>query len=216
MKKIFLFFLIIIPVLSGNLQAQLEKGRIMTGLASTLNKEIYNSDLANAGFSTSRYKSPTGEENEPNKITGFNLIPSAGYFIINNLAAGLNLYFSYNKDKSGESDFARTDFQVCAVPFIRYYYPLGKIYPFAELSAGLGKRTSKTESTNSDNKTSWGVNILGGGAGVALPLGDRVTFDVIAGYSRVSLKGEPQENVTTRDIYGSFGVKMGFMVYFEL
>ena len=216
MKKISLFIAIVCLALSASVHAQFEKGNIMTGLASTLNKEIYNSDIINLGFSSSKSTSPTGAESEADKSYGLNLIPTAGYFIIDNLAAGLNLFLAYNKQKPSEANYSAFDFQICAVPFVRYYYPLGNIYPFAELSAGLGTKTRKVEYPNSDNKTTYGATLFGGGAGVALPLGSRVTLDVMAGYSRVCYKREAQEDVEIKDIYGSVGVKMGFMVYFAL
>jgi len=197
--------------------AQMGKGRIMTGMASSLNRENFDSDFANLSFTGTTSVSSTGEETEGEKATGFNLIPSAGYFIIDNLAAGLNLLVSYNKyDLGGSLDQKNTHLHLSAVPFIRYYYPAGKIYPFAEVSAGIGTSMQKSVTTNGENKYTWAVTSFGGGAGVALPVGSKVTFDIMAGYSWISFKREAQQDVIVKDIYGSFGLKMGFMVYFEL
>jgi len=66
------------------------------------------------------------------------------------------------------------------------------------------------------NKYTRAVTSFGGGAGVALPVGSKVTFDIMAGYSWISFKREVQEDVIVKDIRGSFGIKVGFMVYFEL
>lgn len=51
------------------------------------------------------------------KWTQFNLSPNAGYFFMNNLAAGLSLDFSSYKEENTD---AQTMFSVG--PFIRYYF----------------------------------------------------------------------------------------------
>jgi len=216
MKKILFLIIFSISMVAISV-AQMGKGRIMTGMASSLNRENFDSDFANLSFSGSESVSPTGEETEGTKTTGFNLIPSAGYFIIDNLAAGLNLLVSYNKyDLGGSLDQKNTHLHLSIVPFIRYYYPAGKIYPFAEMSAGIGTSMQKSVTTNGENKYNRAVTSFSGGAGVAIPVGSKVTFDIMAGYSWISFKREAQEDVIVKDIYGSFGLKMGFMVYFEL
>ena len=216
MKKILFFVIFSTSTIAISL-AQMEKGRIMTGVASSLNRENFDSDFANLSFTGTKSVSPTGEETEGEKTIGFNLIPSAGYFIIDNLAAGLNLLVSYNRyDLGGSLDQKNTHLHLSAVPFIRYYYPAGKIYPFAEVSAGIGTSMQKSVTTNGENKYTRAVTSFGGGAGVALPVGSKVTFDIMAGYSWISFKREAQEDVIVKDIYGSFGLKMGFMIYFEM
>lgn len=215
MKKVYLTFTIICLISLESVQAQLEKGKIMVGVASTLNKQIYNSELAMFGFTSNQYSSSSGEVYDPSKITTFSVIPSAGYFIIDNLATGLNLFLSYNKDKTGNYFYNVTNFQICAVPYLRYYYPLEKLYPFVELNGGLGINRLKTETSSYDNQVKWGVTMFGGGVGVALPVVERVTLDVMAFYSNVIYKRDLQGE-TSKEIYGSFGVKLGFMVYLGL
>ncbi len=216
MKKILFLFIFSTFTVAISI-AQMEKGRIMTGMASSLNRENFDSDFANLSFSGSKSVSPSGDETEGTKTTGFNLIPSAGYFIIDNLAAGLNLLVSYNKyDLGGSLEQKNTHLHLSAVPFVRYYYPVGKICPFAEVSAGIGTSMQKSVTTHGENKYTWAVTSFGGGAGVALPVGSRVTFDIMAGYSWICYKREVQEDVIVKDMRGSFGLKMGFMVYFEL
>jgi len=216
MKKILFLFIFSTFTVAISI-AQMEKGRIMTGMASSLNRENFDSDFANLSFSGSKSVSPSGDETEGTKTTGFNLIPSAGYFIIDNLAAGLNLLVSYNKyDLGGSLEQKNTHLHLSAVPFVRYYYPVGKICPFAEVSAGIGTSMQKSVTTHGENKYTWAVTSFGGGAGVALPVGSRVTFDIMAGYSWICYKREVQEDVIVKDMRGSFGLKMVFMVYFEL
>jgi outer membrane protein W len=201
----------------SSIQAQLSKGRIMVSISSTLNKEISGSDLAGLGYTVNQYSSPTGAEYESDKIFGFNLIPSAAYFIIDNLAAGLNFTIAYNKNKEGDYVNNVTDFQLCAVPFARYYYPLEKFYPFIEVNGGIGIKKYIQESSNFKNTYNWGVTQFGGGAGIALPLGERITLDVMAAYSRLAYKRkveDPSNEYT--NIYGTFGIKLGFTAFFSL
>jgi outer membrane protein len=56
---------------------------------------------------------------EDQKSTEFRFIPSAGYFVADNLAVGLNLGLSSSKTKQGSSESKTNSFAVG--PFARYY-----------------------------------------------------------------------------------------------
>lgn len=210
MKKIILLFAVFCLIASSAIAqpAQLQKGSIMVGVTSTMSLGgCWGSDIGGFGFSTHKYKSGSTTETEY-KTTSWNLLPKAGYFIINNLEAGLELMVSgyMNKDvsdgdKDGESQFG-------IGPFVRYYYPLKKIYPFAEIEAMFGSY----KETWIEDEYKEGLVMFGGGIGVALPLGDKITIDALAGYSHVSWN-EKDSGDGDSYISGGFGLRLGISIF---
>lgn len=77
--------------------------------------------------------------------TSFSIMPSAGYFVIDNLAIGLSSNISHNKRtfKDG-SEF--TNNSTLIAPTALYYLPLtGQVRPYAELGFGYLSVTSKSK-----------------------------------------------------------------------
>jgi hypothetical protein len=193
--------------------AQLAKGNILLSVTSTMSVGgLWGSDFVGFGFST--HKVNDGTTTEPSyKTTSWNLLPKAGYFVMDNLVAGIELMASGymdkdvdDGDKDGESVFG-------VGPFVRYYYPLDKVYPFAEVEAIFG--SYKETWIETDYKE--GLVMIGGGVGVAVPLGDKVSFDALVGYSHASWKEKDQvEGDAYTYIAGGFGLRLGFTVYLPL
>lgn len=214
MKKPFSLSLLIGFIMVGSVYGQLDHGRLMLGVASTYNLSIGNSDLLN--MSSTKYKySWAGEVTQTDKLFNINVIPRAGYFITKNLAAGLDVYYSYARKISGGSEDKNILSRIDAVPFVRYYKFYLWSYPFVELNVGLGSLTNKyvagPNSTGGDFEYKYGVKSLGGGIGLAKPLGNRATFEIMAGYNASAVKNKEVDSVTK---YGAFLIKMGFMVFF--
>ena len=200
------------PVLNG----QLNKGSIMTGLTSTFGTHVMYEGGVNTGtnifsFGVTTYKYDGEAEY---RETSFNLQPRAGYFVIDNLAVGLDFIFSSCNEKDLEDDDKWIVTMIGVGPFARYYYPLGKIYPFVEANVAFGSMTDKEVYDEGTDKEKYGLTIFGGGVGAAVPLGDRVTFDAMLGYQSFKVKEKDVEydwDMTA----GTFGVKMGFTVFFN-
>jgi malic enzyme len=55
---------------------------------------------------------------------------------------------------------------------------------------------------------------VGGGAGLAIMVGDKVTFDVMAGYNSLSVKAKQDNPNDSRSVQGTLGFKFGFVVLF--
>jgi len=214
MKKSFSLFLLICFLMAGSVYGQLDHGKLILGVASTYNLSMSNSDLFNMNFTKYKY-SWAGETTMTDKLFNINVIPRAGYFITKNLAAGLDVYYSYSRKISGGSEDKNIVSRIDAVPFVRYYKFYLWSYPFVELNVGLGAVTNKylpgPNSTGGDIESKFGVKSLGGGIGLAKPLGDRATFEIMAGYSASAVKNKENDYVTK---YGAFLIKMGFMVFF--
>ena len=52
-----------------------------------------------------------------------------------------------------------------------------------------------------------------GGIGMAVPLGSKVTFDVMGGYNHLRIKDKKDNPDNYRRVYGTFGLKFGFIVF---
>ncbi|NSW93939.1 MAG: outer membrane beta-barrel protein [Bacteroidales bacterium] len=189
--------------------AQLERGSVLIGLTSTMNLwGDYGSDLLSIGFSTNKYNG-----SDPYKCTSFSLIPRGGYFIMDNLAAGVDIALSFWSEKSTHSDYKESSMGIVAGPFVRYYYPLEKVYPFAELNFGIGTEKYGYKSGSYESEDSNSIMLFGFGLGAAIPLGEKVTFDTTIGYTNVTWKGKDEE-ADEKNTSGTIGLKMGFSIFF--
>jgi outer membrane protein len=134
--------------------------------------------------------------NTSDNNTVISLTPSAGAFIINNLAVGGNLEFTYAKT----GDTKLTIFGIG--PFVRYYFTNANVRPILHGSLGFISQTAKT--TGFPSSTNSGLNyFLGGGA--AIFISDQVSIDGLLGYDHSKIK----------DFEGSggFAMTIGFQVY---
>jgi len=212
MKKITLLIAVFCLIASSAIAqpAQLEKGSIMLGVTSTMALGgCWGSDLGGFGFSTHKYKSGSTTETSY-KTTSWNLLPKAGYFVIDNLVVGLELMVSGYMDKDVDDGDKDGESQFGIGPFVRYYYPLDKIYPFAEIEAMFGSY----KETWMEDVHKEGLVMFGGGIGVAVPIGDKITIDALAGYSHVSwTEKDAVEGATDEYLSGGFGLKLGFSIY---
>lgn len=197
-------------------EAQTQQGKIMVGVSSGLSLVGTGSSLMSFGFSTDKhtinYNGYTSTTTE--KSTSFNLFPKVGYFVVDNLALGVDLTYAYNKTEMNSSNNDTWVTTIIGVgPFARFYLPSGKVLPFFEVSGLLGfgdnKSTSNSSSFNSDIKE----NIIGffGGFGIAAPLSEKVTFDALVGYNSVTQKYKDSPN--EKSVNSTIGLKLGFTVY---
>jgi len=216
MKKTFLFIAVLCLVLSDAV-AQLEKGNLMFGVTSTFAvKGVWGSELGSLALTKTKHNDGTTTEDLYNKST-YNLLPKAGYFIIDNLVAGLEVIVSGYTEENTAYEGKWSESTLGIGPFVRYYYPLDKIYPFAEVGAVFGMYKDKWPNSGGGfNEEKNGLFTFGGFLGAALPLGDKVTIDIMAGYLRTSINypaDETGESEDYRMISGGAGIKVGFSIY---
>lgn len=214
--------LIIALCLAGaaNLQAQTEKGNWLIGASSRTSAGFLGLPgsepcIMNLGFSNVKYKDDSGGEYDAEKYTSINLSPQFGYFVVKNLAVGLDMnvaFMKYSMTGDYESSVKTTYFT--AGPFIRYYIPAGKVYPFFEAGAAFGTQSNKyTSDGESDDPSKSSVQCYGGGAGLAIPLGKKVTFDTMLTYNSLIIKDKEDNPENGRAIIGTFGIKFGFHIF---
>ncbi len=96
--------------------------------------------------------------------------------------------------------------------------PTSKVLPFIEISGSYGTIKSKYDFNsledpnyiNTEHKSS--VKSLGGGIGLAAPLGEKVTFDVLVGYNLSTFKNKENIDNNHRTVIGALGLKLGFAI----
>lgn len=169
MKKIFLTAFAALTVFAAS--AQIEQGTILVGASS------------NAGFTS--FNEDAGDYSQ------FNLDVKGGYFIMDNLAIGLNLGFSSVDfgDSGKETD---TGFGL----FGRYYFN-GKIFG----GVGFNSVKVKFESDSFDSEST--VSVIPIEVGYAAFLNDAVAIEPALNYS---IYGGDSEGA-------SFGLSIGLTVY---
>lgn len=134
--------------------------------------------------------------NDDSKVTSVSISPDAGYFFINQLAAGARVSFTSVKEKSQEN--AATSFLFA--PFVRYYFMQStqKVNIFADASYGFG--SMKFGESESFNQFAFS-------AGPAVFLSPNTALELTLQYRSAG-----------GDVYGDdrlndFGVNVGFQVH---
>jgi len=199
----------------NSLTAQTNKGQVFMGVSTAFAVAGTGTDLMGIAFTTEKYKSNAEgyEESDPDKQTSFNLLPRAGYIVVNGLVIGLDFTFTLSVYKDGEYDDKWTETLFATGPFVRYYFPVDKVKPYIEASGVFGSSKSKYEYEGDTDEYKYAVRSIGGGVGVGVPIGDHVTFDVMAGYNSLMRKAKKDNPDNNRHVYGSFGFRFGFIVF---
>jgi hypothetical protein len=167
MKKHLVFILLI--GLAGLAKAQTSNGDWMVGGNISLNTNDNNTQI--------------------------NFTPTAGAFVINNLAVGGEFLLDYSKT----GNIKETQFGIG--PFVRYYFTNANVRPIMQGSFGYISDRNKINNTSSTNN---GVHyFLGGGA--AIFISHQVSLDILMGYDHIKL--------TDFDGSGGFKLGVGFQVY---
>lgn len=167
MKKILVLTLAI--GVSGIIYAQTQKGDWMVG--------------GNIGLNTN------------NNNTEISLTPTAGGFVINNLAIGGE--FLLDHSKTGNNKVTNFGFG----PFVRYYFTDANIRPIIHGSLGYISQNVKNGIFSSTNN---GMHyFLGGGA--AAFISNQVSVDMLLGYDH--------SKYSDFDGTGGFKLSVGFQVY---
>lgn len=177
MKK---HILLIVVFLAGNLMlahAQTEKGKWLIAGSSDLSLKF--------GKEKFKYGSTT---NDGEKFSSFSLSPEAGYFVIDQLAAGLFIDFSASSYKYGSSyDYKNTYTTFLVGPFARYYITdLNGFWPYAQASLGFGSYNEKSDYGPGRNGAITSSDALFGyrvGVGATHFLTENVGFDLYLGYA---------------------------------
>lgn len=220
MKKNTLLSVVFALVVTGlmaqsEIPQQLQKGNLLLAVTSSISMDgSWGSEVFGIGFSNTKTKQGSDPAEDYYRCTVWNLLPRGGYFVIDNLAVGLEFLVSGYSEKHDDGYDTWKESTFGAGPFIRYYYPLDRLYPFGEVEMLIG---THKESYN-DNDYKYNIFLVGGYLGVAVPLGERVTFDIKTGYAHLtsSHKGSEMEDYDHKYLTGGIVIAMGFSIYLPM
>tara|TARA_B100001057_G_scaffold431671_1_gene459316 strand:+ start:395 stop:637 length:243 start_codon:yes stop_codon:yes gene_type:complete len=63
-----------------------------------------------------------------------------------------------------------------------------------------------------DDEYKSSVMLIGGGIGLASPLGENVMLDILAGYNSLTLKDKEENDDNDRIVIGTLGLKIGLTI----
>ena len=204
MKKITFLICTILIVCITTVRSQTDKGTFLIGVSTS-------SNLGSIGYSSINYRTNDKDVISKSNRTSLNLSPKFGYFIIDNLALGIDVSLTYSYLRQKAIDETSKKFDYILAPFVRYYFPSKKIIPFIELQGGYAALSNKYSigiSNINDNNSSF---YFSGGPGIAFPLSDNVTFDALIEYG-YSLN---QQKNNTQIISEGIGANFGFIIFLK-
>jgi outer membrane protein len=208
MKKQYII-LMLLCICSSILFAQVEKGKWYLAANSNLGLDI----------GKTKYESSNGVNSEY-KYTEFNFSPSAGYFVIDKLAAGLFIDYEYYKDIDQDDNDTWKENSFIIGPFAKYYIiEYKKLWPYVGVGVGFG--SGKSES-NGEEYEKYKMSTFRIGGGATYFLNDNVGFDLFLGYNYDVDKYENSEagkkssssSGTSDYIYSAFKMSIGVVVAF--
>ena len=139
------------------------------------------------------------------KTTGFDLAPSAGYFLGNNLAVGLQLSLNRVTEKDDADKYTETTTML--MPFALLYFGKSNVKPF--IQAGFGPGWYKAEYSDSQSKKLSAYEL---GGGIAIFINQHVSLDISLGYASVSSKFTDGWNVNWKTVSKGIGGNIGFSI----
>lgn len=127
----------------------------------------------------------------------FNLGPSVGYFIADNIAIGARLTFDIDRSFSRTDDSWVGANSVGLRPFARYYVEMtDKVFVFGQADAGFatgrGRSSDGTNTVVGQRNNSLGVSL---GGGIALFPFDQISVDI--GFNLLNFSYAGNENVSS-------------------
>lgn len=195
-------FLLIVLLSSGSLFAQTKKGNIFVSGGTGLQFIGSNNKII--------YDGKTVDSETQNTLS---ISPSGAYFVIDNLAVGLNSNITNTTIvyESGDKESVTTS---TLLPTAVYFFQLeGKIRPLAQIGAGFMKYTIKDIPKIGSND----VNSLSGicfsfGGGIAYFIKENISFNFGLSYTTANLTDVDDSKTKMRQ--GNFSSNIGISIYF--
>ncbi|NOS91469.1 MAG: autotransporter outer membrane beta-barrel domain-containing protein [Cyclobacteriaceae bacterium] len=177
---------------SNLLFAQFEKGGFMVGGNVSANF----SEVTNTNSIYSSYN-----------VESFFFQPRVGYFVMDNLSAGIGIAYSSRKETYKVSSFYFSSNSISATPFVRYY--LSKFY--FEGSLGFGSTQSEDNFNNGNVSTRKGsINNWALVGGYTFLLNKYVAIEPQVGYQKVVQSTDGSNYSQTNS---GFFLQLGVQVY---
>ncbi|KMQ72720.1 OmpW family outer membrane protein [Chryseobacterium koreense] len=203
MKKLFLVGAL---ALFASMNAQMEKGSWIV------------SGKTGVGFNsaTSKY-SANGQSIDGPKVTSFSITPGVGYFVINNLAVGVDLSYTSTKttfkDSSIGINYEDKQSMFAILPNATYYFATAnKLKPY--LGAGIGYGSATSIDFYNDQETTKGGLLWGAKGGMVYLLNSNVGLDLGVAYNSFTTN-ETVESTKVKTTIDTFGVNAGVSLFFK-
>lgn len=202
MKKLFLVSAL---ALFGAMNAQTSKGSwVLSGKAGL-------------GFNSAiqKYKA-NGTTVDGPKVSILTITPSVGYFVMDNLAIGLDLNYTSTrttvKINELDLDYDSTNSTLSLLPNATYYFPTGSNFrPY--LGAGIGIGSTKAMNPLTDEESTASGLLWGAKGGFVYLLNNSVGLDFGLSYNNLTTS-ETIQNIKVTTTTGNFGVNAGISVFF--
>jgi len=183
-------------------QAQTEKGKVLIGGGTKM-------ALASDILSTK-----SNQDNKENYLSqkSFELNPVVAYFVVNNLALGLEIPITHQAIKYFE-DYSESSLTTSALCFLRLYFNENDpIKPYIHGGIGLGLRNSSyTDLIYSYNYKAKYNLVLGKiSAGVSAFINEKIALDIGIGYQYIRSKRQQDNPSDYRSISNGFASSIGF------
>ena len=189
--------------------AQTNKGNFVLSGNTNLNVLFSNTSVGTDSIETGKIKN-----------NQFAFTAAAGYFLIDNLTAGISATYSYDYTTSkpgmyGESSIGTITQAFTIMPQVNYYLPVqGKLKPFVGIGVGYLWLEQKDSRVNeNENKVySMSGTSLSGGAGLSYFINQSVSFDLGFQYYHNHLKDKmnPEQIRKQNAVSGTLGVSVFF------
>lgn len=157
------------------------------------------------GSSTSNPDSPASSQ--------FNVTPKVGYMVIDNLALGIGLDYTFSRQKS-TLDQETNDSDLLFGPFTRYYAMLGEDKAFFfELNFGFGNSSNNSPTQNIQTN----IFAVGVGPGFTIFSDDAIGLEALVKYNfsrskfNTDINGVQSKTVT---LSNQFDLSLGIQFYF--
>ncbi len=213
-KESLVLVCLLISAVCINLSAQTSKGSFLIGGITYIEQIGSGASSMNIGYTTIKSKDDSGDEDEhKDKEFSFNFTPKVGYFVIDNLVLGVDFTIASSFSKTTNTEFKNNATFFGVGPFARYYIPTKKVLPFAEAMYSVGSRRSKSIWEDGENTYKYGIQLYSVGIGVAIPLGEKASFDTFVGYQSTLYKAKQENENNNRTIIGTIGLKLGFTIF---
>ncbi|MEP0262638.1 outer membrane beta-barrel protein [Dokdonia sp.] len=158
-------------------------------------------------FSTSSKAKLDGNTNKIGSTFEVQAGPKVGYFIIDDLAIGLEVFVSLTSTNlEGVSDNVNTN-ALFVGPFARYYVYQGF---FGEATVGIGGSKTTTNIIGEQKSNIFGWRLTGG---YNIALGNHISLEPTINYSWENQKPKDAGDFTPSTVISSFFVGIGFTAF---
>jgi hypothetical protein len=196
----FVLSVMLIPIAQGQFT---DRGRFMLGSAVGFATNSSKTSLANAA------------ESEP-KNTQWNISPSIGYFLFNNLTLGIGLdYTSSSETRAGEDKTKDAD--LLFGPFARYYFPFGDKAIFLQSNFGFGNSADNLTVDGAKQNINTNILAVGVGPGFTIFSNDGIGIEALVKYNYARSKFDIDlagVKTTTTTKTNQIALSLGIQVYF--